>query len=79
MDTPVVRRCTVRLELKEDTVNRAKALTEDLSGTVEKVLFAWVSREEARRSDPKALEETIRIMDAFHEKHGLLSDEFPIL
>jgi len=79
MDTPVVVRCTVELELKEDTVRRAQALTDDLSGTVEKVLFAWVSREEAWRSDPEALAESIRIMDAFHEKHGLLSDEFPSL
>ena len=79
MDTPVVSRSGVSLQLKDDTVRRAEALTDDLSDTVEKLLFAWVSREEARRSDPAALEESIRIMDAFHEKHGLLSDEFPSL
>ena len=80
MDTPVqteTPRCTASLSLREDLVQRANALTDDLSRTVEKLISAWASREEANREHPEALAESIARLDALHEREGFLSDEFP--
>jgi antitoxin CcdA len=73
-------RKAVNLSLNTDLVSRAKDLTTNLSGTVEDLLAGFVQNEEARkRADDEALDQVISALNAFHEQHGLLSDEFPSL
>lgn len=73
-------RRAVNLSLNEDLVSRAKTLTPSLSRTVETLLAAYVAAEEARRREDDArLEETLDLLDALHERDGLLSDHFPSL
>ena len=53
-------RKAVNLSLNEDLVLRAKALTQNLSGTVEKLLADYISNEQARqRTEDERLEEVI--------------------
>nr|WP_294512380.1 type II toxin-antitoxin system CcdA family antitoxin [uncultured Rhodopila sp.] len=75
-----VRRKAVNLSLNTDLVTRAKGLTRNLSGTVEYLLTGFVEQEEARqRASDERLDAVISALDAFHEQHGLLSDDFPSL
>ncbi len=71
------RKRPVNVSLNEDLVRQARSYTSNLSGTVEELLENFVEREAAlRQSEDAALGELIDAMNAFHLKHGLLSDEF---
>ena len=73
-------RRAVNLSLNADLISRAKDLTTNLSGTVEDLLAGFVQSEQARKqADDEALEQVISALNEFHERHGLLSDEFPSL
>ena len=77
---PAVRRKAVNLSLNVDLVARAKGLTRNLSGTVEDLLTGFVEQEEARqRAADERLDSVVSALDAVHEQHGLLSDDFPSL
>ncbi len=73
-------RRAVNLSLNEDLVARAKKSTRNLSATVEKLLADYVQQEQARRrAEDEKLDEVISALNAFHERHGFLSDEFSTL
>ncbi len=68
-------RKAVNLSLNEGLVWRAKALTQDLSGTVEDLLAAYVGTEAARqRVEDERLEDVISALNARHERDEFLSD-----
>ncbi len=70
-------RRAVNLSLNEDLLARAKAATRNLSGTVEELLAGFVRQDQIRRrAEDEALAEVIAAVNAVHEEHGLLSDEF---
>ncbi len=71
-------RRAVNLSLNEDLLTRSKALTPNLSKTVEILLAGFIEAEYARkRAEDKALEQVINAVNASIEKYGLLSDDFP--
>ena len=73
-------RRAVNLSLNEDLVARAKRSTRNLSATVEELLAGYVQQEQARRrAEDEKLDEVISALNAFHERHGFLSDEFSTL
>lgn len=73
-------RRAVNLSLNEDLVARAKRSTRNLSATVEELLAGYVQQEQARRrAEDEALDQVITALNAFNERHGFLSDEFPNL
>lgn len=73
-------RRAVNLSLNEDLLVRARALTRNLSGTVEELLAGYLQQEQARRREEDArLDGVVLALNAFHERHGFLSDEFPNL
>lgn len=73
-------RRAVNLSLNEDLVARAKRSTRNLSSTVEELLAGYVQQEQARRrAEDEKLDEVITALNAFNERHGFLSDEFPNL
>jgi antitoxin CcdA len=73
-------RRAVNLSLNEDLVSRVNGLTQDLSGTVEELLAAYVRSEQARgRAEDDRLEDVISALNARHERDGFLSDEFSSL
>ena len=73
-------RKAVNLSLNEELVLRAKGLTGNLSGTVEKLLVDHVDREQERkRAEDDCLDEVISALNARHEQDGFLSDEFSSL
>ena len=73
-------RRAVNLSLNEDLVARAKKSTRNLSATVEKLLADHLQQEQARRrAEDETLDEVISALNAFHERHGFLSDEFSTL
>ena len=70
----------VNMTLNEDVVRRARALTSNLSETVESLLAAYVDEAEAREaSRNQQIEAHIAASDAFVAKHGTLADEFSSL
>ena len=75
--TPSIRRKPVNLSLSEDLVTRSKAHTKNLSGTVEVLLTQYVRDAEARKRESDAqLEAVIDALNAIHDEHGFLSDDF---
>ena len=73
-------RSDVSLSLNEDLLRQAKALTRNLSGTIEGLLADYVTAEQARkREDDAKLDQVIDALNEFHERHGFLSDEFSTL
>ena len=74
------QRRPVNLSLNEDLVAQAKKTTRNLSATVEKLLADHLKQEQARRrAEDEKLDEVISALNAFHERHGFLSDEFSTL
>jgi antitoxin CcdA len=68
------------LSLNEDLVSRAKEFTRNLSATVESLLAGYVRGEYARkRAEDDRLDQVLAAPNAFHERHGFLSDEFSSL
>lgn len=73
-------RRAVNLSINEDLLFRAKQTTKNLSATVEELLAGYVQQEHAhRRAEDEALDQVISALNAFHERHGFLSDEFSTL
>ena len=74
---PPTRRKPVNLSLNEKLVERARRVTPNLSGTVETLLTQFVQEAEAkRRTDDVLLDQVIAALNAHHEEHGFLSEEF---
>jgi len=74
---PPTRRKPVNLSLNEKLVERARRVTPNLSGTVETLLTQFVQEAEAkRRADDVLLDQVIAALNAHHEEHGFLSEEF---
>ncbi|HYF07141.1 MAG TPA: type II toxin-antitoxin system CcdA family antitoxin [Acetobacteraceae bacterium] len=70
-------RQAVNLSLDADLVRRARAVTPNLSGTVEGLLAGYVASEEAKRQ--AEYEASLRVVQAlarFREEHGSLADDF---
>ena len=71
------RRKPVNLSLNEKLVERARRVTPNLSGTVETLLTKFVQEAEAkRRADDVLLDQVIAALNAHHDEHGFLSEEF---
>jgi|HubBroStandDraft_1064217.scaffolds.fasta_scaffold129418_3 antitoxin CcdA len=67
----------VNMTLNEDLIRRARAVTPNLSETVENLLAAFVDDVEAKAADrEKQIVAHIAANDAFVAKHGSLADEF---
>ena len=67
----------VNMTLNEDLVRRARALTENLSETVETLLTAFVENAEAGEAErARQIAAHVAANDAFVAKHGSLADEF---
>jgi antitoxin CcdA len=67
----------VNLSINEDLLSRAKALTRNLSGTVEELLAGYVQQEQARkRAEDERLDQIVSALNAFHERSRFLADEF---
>lgn len=70
-------RRAVNLSINEDLLLQAKRVTKNLSGTVEELLAGYLQAELARkRADDDVLGQVITALNAYHEEHGFLSDEF---
>lgn len=70
-------RKAVNLSLNEDLVSRAKALTRNLYGTVEHLLAGYLRDEHARKqAEDDRLDQVVAALNAFHEHHRFMSDEF---
>ena len=77
MSATLARRKPVNLSLNEKLVERARRVTPNLSSTVETLLTQFVQDAEAkRRADDALLDQVIAALNAHHEKHGFLSEEF---
>lgn len=71
-------RRAINLSLNEDLLSRARQITKNLSATVEELLASYVQQEQARqRAANEELDQVISALNAFNERHGFLSDEFP--
>jgi antitoxin CcdA len=67
----------VNMTLNEDIVRRARAITPNLSETVESLLAAFVDEAEAKARDRETqIAAHIAANDAFVAKYGSLADEF---
>ncbi len=70
----------INVELNADLVRQAREYTKDLSVTLEELLKDFVAREASSHlAEDSALDGVICGFNAFHQKHGLLSDEFSTL
>lgn len=75
-DRSAARRA-VNLSLNEDLLLQAKALTRNLSATVEELLAGYVQQEQVRRrSEDEKVDQVVSALNAFHDRHGFFSDEF---
>ena len=73
-------RRAVNLSLNADLLARAKALTNNLSRTVEDLLAGFVQDEQARqRAEDEKIDEVVSALNASHERNGFLSDGFSTL
>lgn len=73
-------RRAVNLSLNEDLLARARAVTRNLSSTVEELLAGFLHEDQIRRRvEDERLAEVITAVNAAHAEHGLLSDEFSSL
>ncbi|MGI4802795.1 MAG: type II toxin-antitoxin system CcdA family antitoxin [Janthinobacterium lividum] len=70
----------INVSLNEDLVRQARLYTGNLSGTLERLLRDFVEHEWVRRrAEDAAVDQVIDALNAFHQEHGLLSDEFSAL
>jgi antitoxin CcdA len=72
-DRNAARRAT-NLSLNEDLVRRARALSPDLSATVERLLAEHVERQDAGKQ--ARIDAAIAAHNAFVREHGLVGEEF---
>jgi antitoxin CcdA len=74
------RKRPVNLTLNEDLVQRAKRMTDNLSGVVESLLSDFVAQEQKNRLiKSKALEATIAVWNDFDSRFGSFADEYSSL
>ncbi len=67
----------VNMTLSEDLVRQARALTGNLSQTVEHLLAEFVTAERGRRNDKERLiAATIAMLNDLYDRHGGLGEEF---
>lgn len=72
------RKRPVNLSLNEDLVAQARQFTDNLSAEVENLLADFVVRQrEARDEHRESLRRAALMWNAFSNRHGSLSDEFP--
>lgn len=72
-----VRRQAVNLSLPADLVERARACTGNLSGTVEDLLAGFVAREEARRrAEDERTRRVVTALGRLMQEDGTIADEF---
>ncbi len=70
----------VNLSLNAELVERARTLTDNLSGQVELLLADFIERREAERQDEAdRLKSAARSWNEFTERHGSFADEFSTL
>ena len=66
----------INVSLNDDLVRQALAYTDNLGGTIEDLLGAFVVREQERESaDDAGVHRIIDGFNAFHRQHGLISDD----
>jgi antitoxin CcdA len=74
------RKRPVNLTLNEDLVQKAKGLTDNLSGVVEGLLSNFVAQEQRHRlAKSKALETTVAAWNDFNAQSGSFADEYSAL
>jgi antitoxin CcdA len=74
------RKRPVNLTLNEDLVNRAKSLTDNLSGVVESLLAEFVDREcRERLAKAKVVDATVVAWNRFDADSGSFADEYSSL
>ena len=74
------RKRPVNLTLNEDLVNRAKGITDNLSGVVESLLADFVAHEQDERlAKSKAVAATVAAWNEFADEHGSFADEHSTL
>jgi post-segregation antitoxin (ccd killing protein) len=72
-----MRRQAVNLSLPAELVERARACTTNLSGTVEDLLAAYVAREEAkRRAEDERTRRVVTALGRLMQEEGTIADEF---
>lgn len=70
----------VNLLLNEETVGRARLLTDNLSATVEHLLDEYVGRQEAaQRARRERADAVAEAWNRFHEAQGAFADEYSTL
>lgn len=74
------RKRPVNLTLNEDLVQRAKGLTDNLSGVVESLLSGFVAQEQKQRLDKKKqVKAAMAAWNDFNAKSGSIADEYSSL
>lgn len=72
-----LRKRPVELILDEDLVDRARGLTDDLSGVVESLLAAYVDRVvQSREQRRLVVADAMAAWNAHGLKHGSIADEY---
>ena len=67
----------INVTVNEDLLRQVRALTRNLSGTLEDLLAAFVAQERVRRRDEdEQVDRLILHINALHAEQGLLSGEF---
>lgn len=70
----------VNLSLSEDNVEQARALTGNLSATVDSLLADFVARETLARRDKQKLRDAVcDALNSFNAVHGSFADEHSTL
>ena len=70
----------VNMSLNEELVTRARAITPNLSATVEQLLAAFIDDSEARAAESdRQIAEHIKANDAFVAKFGSWAEDFSTL
>ena len=73
-------RMSVSVTSSEDLLREARAVTADLSVTVEQLLAEYVAAEHRKREERERLiDETVEMAKMHYAKHGLWGEEFSTL
>ncbi len=72
-DRSAPKRAT-NLSLNADLVKRARAVSPNLSETVERLLAEHVERQDAGKA--ARIQASLEMLNAFYEEHGLVGEEF---
>lgn len=78
--SPASKKRPVNLLLNEDTVRRARSLTDNLSATVDALLADYVaSQDAALRARQQRDDSVAEVWNRFHDAHGSFADEHSTL